>query len=88
MKEGFDLTIVYNGQNVDAHLFAFSAEERQIGIEVMWYVEIYINGNSHKILSISEYPEGAFTEIERDPLLTTPLDTFKDLILTNRRMEE
>jgi hypothetical protein len=88
MEEGFDLTIVYNGQNVDAHLFASGAEERQMGIEVMWYVEIDINGNSHEILSISEYPEGSFTEIERDPLLTTPLDTFTDIILTDRHIEE
>lgn len=84
MDEGFDLPVTFNGQALNGHLWADSVDEREMGHEILWCVEVPHDGNELQVLRFSEYPEGGFTEVERSPSLTTPLQDFIDIILRSR----
>ncbi len=83
MKEGYNLVVTYNGQNTDAYLWADSTDERAMGTEITWYLTINQVPDDN-ILEFSEYPDGGFTEIKRDPNLATPLNDITAPIVADK----
>lgn len=77
----YRIVVVHNGQRKDATLEVTEKSERRMGADVTWEVTL---DDETVVMTISEYPEGGFTEVERDPALSTSMEDIVDVILRDR----
>lgn len=81
----YRIVVVHNGQRKDATLEVTEKSERRMGADVTWEVTL---DDETVVMTISEYPEGEFTEVERDPALATRMEDIVDVILNGRHRQD
>lgn len=81
----YQIVVDYNGRIEDATLEAVEASERIMGVDVTWEVTL---DDETVVMRISEYPEGGFTEVDRDPALTTSMEDIVVVITRDREPKE
>jgi len=82
----YQIAVAHNGQIENATLDVASASERNMGPEVIW--EVTLDSDGTVVMTISEYPAGAFTEVETHADLETSMLDIVDVIRMDREAKE
>jgi hypothetical protein len=77
----YQIVVDHNGRIEAATLDVAEVSERNMGADVTWEVTL---DDETVVMTISEYPEGGFTELERHPALATSMEDIVDVILRSR----
>jgi len=82
----YDITVAHDGRIENATLDVANTSQRNMGVEVTWKVTLDTDGT--EVSTISEYPEGEFTEVERHPDQETSMDDIVDILRKDREAKE
>jgi hypothetical protein len=81
----YEITAAHNGRMEQATLDIGETSQRDMGVEVTWEVTL---DDGTVVMTISEYPAGGFTEVEKHADLETTMDDIVDVIRRDREAKE